>query len=115
MSPYVASEKSIKNTESFKTIINGLLYLLSGEESLDLEQNKFSSKSSKKEAQEKIYTKKKFVSLGKNVKFLREYEQDGYYWAPFFRKRPGAESGLKTVYVKGHFKYFKHKGELNDQ
>lgn len=103
------SAAEILASNSYKTIINGLLYILSGEENLEVQKNPFSKKKSKYEAQSKIYTPKEFVALGKNVKFLREYVEDGYYWAPFFRKKQGATDGRKTVYVRGHFKYFKNK------
>jgi hypothetical protein len=99
----------LKTNVSFKTVINGLLYLLSGEENLESQQNEFSKKKSKREAQSKLYTPKEFYFVGKNVKFLREYAQDGYYWAPFFRKKANAIDDRKTIFVKGHFKYFKNK------
>jgi len=100
---------SVKKDRTFFTIINALLYILSGEEHLDVERNEFSKKKKKQQAQSQIYTSKDFYVLGKNVKFLREYEQDGYYWAPFFRKKANSGDGKKTVFVKGHFKYFKNK------
>jgi hypothetical protein len=102
-------KQRINEDRAFKTILNGLLYILSGEEHLDFEKNEFSKKKSKYEAQSKIYTPKQFIHLGKNVKFLREYAQDGYFWAPFFRKKANSSDGKKTVFVKGHFKYFKNK------
>lgn len=105
--------KDIIKKGPFKTIINGLLYILSGEEHLTAESNVFPKKKSKNEAMRKIYTSKPFFTLGKNVKFLREYVEDGYYWAPFFRKKANSDSNKKTVFVKGHFKYFKNKEQHN--
>lgn len=103
--------KDLFQNNTFRTVINGMLYILSGEEHLKLEHNEFSKKKNKANAQKNIYTSKGFYYLGKNVKFLRDYVEDGYYWAPFFRKSAHSMSNKKTVFVKGHFKYFKNKGK----
>ena len=103
------NEKDLLKNDSFRTILNGILYILSGEEHLRLEHNSFPKKKTKEEALKAIYTGKGFYSLGKNVKFLRDYIEDGYYWAPFFRKKAHCSANKKTVFVKGHFKYFKNK------
>lgn len=85
-----------------KAIFNALIYINNTE--YKIEKNIFANKKSKKETQEKIYTKKDFIIFGKDFSLPKEYTcgtvgVSGHFrWQPYGPNR----SLLKHIFIKPH-------------
>jgi hypothetical protein len=88
--------------DHIKAIFNALIYVNNTE--FKIERNNFSSKKSKKEAQEKIYTKKDFIIFGRDYSLPKEFTcgvvgVSGHFrWQPYGPNR----SLLKHIFIKPH-------------
>lgn len=101
-----------------KAIFNTILYINNTPELCQEEENIFSDKKSKRETQEKIYTHKKFIKLGKGFELPREYTCGTVGVRGHFRWQPhGPERSLiKHIYIKPHTRnYSLNKNEINDE
>lgn len=107
---------------TLRTLLNAVLYIAHGCEPFDELQNIFSTKKKKLAIQQKLYTPKPFIFLGKDVEKLRVVPQGTSYVAPYPRwQRYGPNnSRCKLVMVAektGGFerKYNLYKGELQKE
>lgn len=97
-------------------ILNAILYIHHSPEQCIEIQNEFATKKSKLEAQKKIYTSKKFIVLGQNFSFPKEYSCGEVSVSGHFRWQPYGPgwSLMKHIYIKPHSRNYGSGKELGE-
>ena len=97
------------------TILNCILYITNSPELCVEQENNFSKKKSKRETQLKIYTSKKYIILGKEFTFPKEYTCGEVSVSGHFRWQPYGPSRayVKHIYIKPHLRNYNQNKNNN--
>jgi hypothetical protein len=110
-------EKTIKQGEyydHFHALLNAIIYINSEQENLVEDKNVFSTKKSKKQTQQKIYTSKSFYIFGKNFNLPKEYTCGEIQVTGFWRWQPHGpqRSLLKRIFIAPHTRNYNKKDTI---